>query len=275
MGDIAYFVVSFMKSAIIIDGHNFLFKSFAVPFKFYSKRGIPLHVIVTFISLVRRAVTLSKGGTNIMVVFDYDGVNHNNAIDRDYKRNRITDYTELGDSPFKHLPYIKKVLTYLTIKWVESKGVEADDIIASAVRKYQKLKYNTIVVSTDSDFFQLINVNCLVLRIKTKYSVEYCDLEWFRCQYGFEPSRYPVWKAYVGDKGDNIKGISGIGTKRATEILLNVRKVTLSPEQEVRFLKNVSLITLRRDCHISIANTKINYERLSRSNINIIESCEL
>jgi len=49
-----------MKNALVIDGHNLLFKSFAIPFTFFSKKGTPLHVITTFSSNLNACLPFSK-----------------------------------------------------------------------------------------------------------------------------------------------------------------------------------------------------------------------
>ena len=81
-----------------------------------------------------------------------------------------------------------------------------------------------------------------------------------RFQIVYNPNKYVFYKCLVGDNADNIKGISGIGKKRATEIVKNCfdfeellikatnllpKKIVLSLcEEKDKFLLNKRIITL-------------------------------
>jgi 5'-3' exonuclease len=104
------------KRLIVIDGHNFLWRSYAVPFRFSSARGTPLHVITTFLKLIRRSVAVLPGlnqSDHLIIVFDSDNGNENFSLSKDYKSNRKLHFSDTEDSPYQHLPHIKKALDYL------------------------------------------------------------------------------------------------------------------------------------------------------------------
>ena len=243
----------------IIDGHNFLFRAFAVPFKFYSLKGVPLHVTTTFLSSVRRAVKIidSVGGcSHIVVVFDPEGENSNHTLLESYKANRITDYSQMEDNPFSHLPYIKKSLRSLRIKFYEKRGVEADDAVASLATKFLKdnEKARVFIFSSDSDFYQLISkkISQVILRQKGEYDL--ITPKEVKNKTGVGVKYYVFWKCLVGDKCDNIPGVPGIGPKRAAQIINRKMKFDIKPYQVVLKL-NERLITLNSGLNI-IKNTK-------------------
>ncbi len=142
------------KILLLIDGHNFLFKSYGVPFKFYSSNGTPLHVLTTFLGLIKRALKVEKF-SDIAVVFDSESKNSNHSISDSYKANRKSDYSNDEDSPFKHLPLIKKSLKFLKVKTFEKRGIEADDMIGTLAMNYLKKNKNgkVFIASSDSDFY--------------------------------------------------------------------------------------------------------------------------
>lgn len=243
----------------IIDGHNFLFRAFAAPFKFYSSKGVPLHVTTTFLSSVRRAVKIidSTGGcSHIVVVFDPEGENSNHILFGDYKANRITDYSQMEDNPFSHLPYIKKCLQSLKVKFYEKKGVEADDAAASLAAKFLKdnEKARVFIFSSDSDFYQLISkkVSQVILRQKGKYDL--ITPKEVKNKTGVGVKHFVFWKCLVGDKCDNIPGVPGIGPKRASQIINRKMKFDIKPYRIVLKL-NERLIALNSGLNI-IKNTK-------------------
>lgn len=101
-------------SLLVIDGHNLLFKSYAVPFSFKSAKGTPLHVVSTYLKYLRTLVQ-TYTPKELVIVFDTETVTENRTLSEEYKANRKYDYIEDEDSPFIHLLIIQKVLDFCQI----------------------------------------------------------------------------------------------------------------------------------------------------------------
>lgn len=265
-----------MEKFLIIDGHHLLFRSYAIPFKFFSNKGTPLHVVTTFLSLIRRSINLSRNVSGIVVVFDSQGVNTNSQLLSTYKSNRIKDFSNLTDSPFKHLPYIKIVLDTISVPWLEKDGYEADDVIASIASCILHSKADHVtIVSNDSDFYQLLsNDKISILKLVTKNNYRYLNKLWFLKEFGFSPTKYILYKSYVGDPTDNIKGINGIGKKRSRDIILGVKKYQLSMEEKSILSLNKKLITLDSSLDVDIDINSFFLDRIALSNKTIFEICD-
>lgn len=124
-------------------------------------------------------------------------------------------------------------------------GFEADDLIARVVQDTDKLRFT--IVSSDNDLYQLLTKNKvsiwnLALKRLITYSI-------FKTEYGVDPAIWPNIKALMGDEGDNIKGIEGIGPKTAIQYFKDPREIT---ERKIRRIEsstdlirlNEKLITL-------------------------------
>lgn len=136
----------------------------------------------------------------------------------EYKANRIKERTEeeieFDKQAFKQFSIIRKeVLSSIGFKnnFIFT-GYEADDIIGSIIRDNPIVK--TVIVSSDSDLFQLLSPFVKIYRNKQTYSHFDFLQEWRIGSY-----RWIDVKAMAGCISDNIKGIEGIGEKTACKYL--------------------------------------------------------
>jgi len=260
-----------MKPLLIIDGHYFLFRSYAVPFKFNSEKGTPLHVCTTFLKLLRQTITivekLEKKDCNLAIVFDSETKNSNSKEYNEYKANRIQDYSSFEDSPFIHYPIIRKVLNHLDIFNKESINYEADDYIATFANKYSK-KYGTVyIASNDSDFYQLVNTKIKQIKLCRRDDYEIFTLEKIKETVGIDVNEYVSYKSLMGDKTDNIPGIPNIGPKRAAKILKGEYNIDLSKYKKM-LDRNKKLIELNRKVPIKLNLELLRYNKKLLFNTN-------
>lgn len=209
-----------MKRIILIDGHNLLFRMFyGIPSSIKNSQGKEIKGLVGFIGSLKKLID-EFNPNSMIVIFDSETSRDNNLeIDVQYKSNRI-DYSNIAEeeNPFSQLPLIKKALDFLNITNIEIEKYEADDYIASIVTNLTDIEYQYIIVSTDSDFIQLVSSNVNLYVPRGKNSILYDEKEVIK-KYNVNPSKYILFKSLVGDKSDNIKGVKGIGNITAANIL--------------------------------------------------------
>lgn len=113
---------------------------------------------------------------------------------------------------------LSPLLSAIGAATLEVNGREADDVVAtlSNVIAYEKNK-TCLIFSDDRDYIQLVadrvhlcrrSLNGIILR------PEYCEI--MDIPYGLE---YLLIKAVMGDPGDNIRGIAGIGEIKARKLI--------------------------------------------------------
>ncbi len=263
-----------MNKLIIVDGHNFLWRAYSIPFKFYSKKKTPLHVVSTYLKLLRRTVT-SIQGDSLVVVFDSDTTNNNFKLSKDYKANRKV-FKKGEDSPYSHLPYIQKVLDFLRIHYLETPNIEADDIIASIANSFCKRNPNnkTYIFSSDTDFYQLLDMQTVIVKLKNGFMAdnehEIINARYVKNKLGIRPNQYVQFKSLTGDSADNIKGIFGVGPITAKDIDFDFKGY------EQIFNLNKKLITLNCNCKKvwNFRNFSYRKDVLTISNKEIFKACE-
>lgn len=91
--------------------------------------------------------------------------------------------------------------------------VEADDIIATIVRRNRNRKVT--VISADADLLQLVD-DCTYHNPNHGMSI---TRDMFKSAYGMEPRRWYMVKAIAGCSSDKIPGVEGIGERTALKYL--------------------------------------------------------
>jgi DNA polymerase-1 len=134
------------------------------------------------------------------------------------------------DELYQQIPMVKDVLTSLGVPIFEKEGFEADDVIATIVKKTHQQqihpKLDVYILTGDSDTLQLVDENTKVYTLGrgVKETVIY-DVEKVIEKYSLLPNQMVDFKALAGDPSDNIPGATGIGRKTATEILKKFKSI--------------------------------------------------
>jgi len=207
-----------MEKLLVVDGSNLLFQMFyGMPARITNSTGKPIHGTLGFVGALLKIIRMTEP-TYVAVLFDGEYISERREIEPEYKGNRV-DYSQMPeeDTPFSQLPDIYATLDYLGIRHQETTVCEADDWIAGYAKVYDK-EMKVVIVSQDSDFFQLINERVHVLRYRGEKSI-LCDPVYIREKLGIEPEQYAAYKSLTGDAADNIRGVEKVGPKTAAALM--------------------------------------------------------
>jgi 5'-3' exonuclease len=111
----------------------------------------------------------------------------------------------------KAIEIIKSQYTYLRFA-----DAEADDIAAYICKYKSDLFSHTWLVSTDKDWDLLISP-----KVSRFSYIKQNEVTWDNWSeyYSITPEEYISMKVLMGDKGDNVPGVPGIGEKRAQSLI--------------------------------------------------------
>jgi 5'-3' exonuclease len=103
------------------------------------------------------------------------------------------------------------------------RGCEADDVIAMAIdwARRDVREPQITIVSDDADMHQLLAAGVQQARLSGGSPEATC--EWAADFYRCTGERIPMVRALAGDPSDGIHGFPGLGVKRASELLCNLR----------------------------------------------------
>lgn len=207
-----------MDKLLLVDGHNLLFQMFyGMPSRIYGRDGRAIHGTLGFVGALLKMLRMTCP-THVLVLFDGEEGGARHQLDPAYKANR-PDYSAVpeAENPFSQLKDIQRSLDCLGVRYLEAKGCETDDLVASYARKLEG-EMEVVIASFDSDFFQLVTNRVSVLRYRGRRS-QLCGPAYVWEKFGVSPQQYAQLKALIGDRADNIRGLDGIGVKTAAQLL--------------------------------------------------------
>lgn len=150
-----------------------------------------------------------------------------------YKANRKSPGDSFHRQKAAIINLVSKCMPFIVAKHPE---LECDDTIATLASKHVREGDECVIVSTDSDFIQLLN--CFDIEIYNPIKKSYVA----RPDYD-----YVAWKSLRGDATDNIKGIPGVGDKTAQKLIADpvlLKEFLSDTEKRETFERNVHLIRL-------------------------------
>lgn len=205
-------------NVLLIDGMNSYIRCFAAT-PTMNEDGDHIGGVSGFLKSIGMVVRQFRP-SRVIIVFDGKGGNKTKqSIYSGYKEGR-TSMTKLNRSyDFQtkeqeqqsmrwQLKLLLSMCEHLPVTIIAMDNIEADDVIGYISQHLESEDRNSIIMSTDKDFLQLISSHCRVYNpVKKKlYHVD-TVLE----EYNIHPNNFILYRSVTGDKSDNIKGIKGIG----------------------------------------------------------------
>lgn len=198
------------KKLYLIDGSAFLYRAYyALPY-LSNSRGFPTRVVFGFLKMLTKIIKEHKP-THIAVVFDSKKKTFRNDIFENYKIKR----PPLPEEIRIQIPNVHRLLESLNIKILMEEGLEADDLIASLVKKFGN-DIEICVVTADKDLFQLVGNNISVWHPLKDMFINNDKVTEIL---GIPPEKITDYLALCGDNVDGIPGVKGIGEKTAKSLL--------------------------------------------------------
>lgn len=201
---------------LLIDGNSLMFRAYYATLNSGEKEtmdGIPTHGVRLFANFINTAVDRYEP-THMLVAFDAHGKTFRDNIVDYYKDGR----SETPEGLIIQTPICKEYLEHRGIPWVAMPGWEADDVIGTAAEQHKDA--DITILSSDKDLIQLVTENVKYDRLLSGMSVmEEYRFDNIKEKTQFDLDKFVYGKALMGDTGDNIPGVRGVGEKTAIKLL--------------------------------------------------------
>ena len=211
------------KRVLIIDQLNLFFRNYIVN-PSVSIDGAPIGGLRGCMQSMQKLVRESKPD---MIVICWDGEGGSakrKSMKKDYKAGRkpirlnrsirnMTPQEEMENKVWQQTRLIE-YYNHIPVIQFMFKGIEADDIIAYVAKHKLLQDHDKIILSSDKDFFQLLDDSTVLYRPIQK---EVLNKNNILEKFDIHPTNFAMARAMVGDKSDNIDGIPGVGLKTVSK----------------------------------------------------------
>ena len=205
---------------MIIDGHALVHRSWhAISVRQHlsvSKTGENITAVVGFTNTFLKALQ-EWTPTHCAITFDLPAPTFRHLRFAAYKAQRPPTPPELQPQ----FDRVRQLMRAFNVPIFEVEGYEADDVIGTLCRQAEEQKMETVILTGDTDTFQLVSP---WVRVALHHNIRerkvYDETE-VRSRYGgLTPAQQPDLKALKGDASDNIPGVPGVGDKTAVKLLV-------------------------------------------------------
>jgi len=201
---------------LLIDGLNTFLRAFAA-IGWVNKDLSHIGGLTGFLRSLGYVIKLVRP-TRVIVVFDGQGSSTNKRyIYPEYKANRgltrVTNWDSFesqqdeSDAITEQLVRLIFYLKTLPVDLLSIDKIEADDVIGYIS---QKLTSEVTIMSSDRDYLQLVSDKVTIYSPTKK---KFYDHDLVLTEYGVSPNNFLTQKILLGDSGDNIPGVKGLGSK--------------------------------------------------------------
>ena len=254
------------RPVIYIDGLNVFMRHFAAnPAK--SLNGQLCGGIFGFLRNIDHLCS-KFNPIKVIVAWEGGGSLKRRAIDPNYKNGRRpvklnrSYYSEVPntvDDRNNQLKVLIEILYETPVTQIYASDCEADDVISYLV-KTKKTDHRKIIVTSDKDYYQLIDKDTTIWSPNKKKLI---DEKYVLDKWNISTQNFCLARCFVGDKSDGLKGVKGAGFKTMANRfpeLSTVKELTIDD------IINESNKKVNSSCKIKLFDNIISSEKTIRTN---------
>jgi len=199
------------KTIFLIDGSSFLYRAYYGVRPLQTSKGEPVQAVYSFCRMIKKLIS-KFDAKYIALIWDSKGKTTRHDMYADYKATRQAPPSDIFDQKAR----IVEISDKIGLCQVATPGIEADDIIYSVAKDFEKQGWKIVVLTLDKDMGQMLNENIVMY---DAFKDQVVDVPAFEEKIGVPVAKVPFYFALLGDSSDNIPGVRGVGKKGALELV--------------------------------------------------------
>lgn len=256
-----------MSKLLLIDGNSLLFRAyFATAYSGNVMRKsdkTATNAIFGFANMLEK-LQADHDFSHILIAWDAGKTTFRTEIFPEYKGTR----NSAPDDLIPQFQFAREYLSSENLHQFELKGFEADDIIGTYASHASKEDFQVTIITGDKDMLQLVDKNTTV-RLARKGVSEFSDYtpNTIMETLGLVPQQIIELKGLMGDSGDNIPGVPGVGEKTALKLLSEYQNIEgiyenidkIKGKLREKLEANKELAFLSRELATIICNVEVSF----------------
>ena len=203
------------KPLLIIDGDSFAHRAYhALPKSIRRDGNKGAGAILGFANFLLRFYESEKPRAVVVGWDTLDEPTYRHEALETYQAGR-----EFEDDLVEQLDVLPEFVTACGFTSAKAAGFEADDFLAAAVAREERLGGTCIVASGDRDSYQLASRRTTIVQPIRAGEMARIGPAEVRERYGVDPPQVPDFIALRGDSSDRIPGASGVGPVGAASLI--------------------------------------------------------
>ncbi|HEY6077740.1 MAG TPA: DNA polymerase, partial [Polyangiaceae bacterium] len=251
----------------VVDLSSYVLRAYHAVAPLLSPKGEPtgaVHGMVNMFELMLR----EQRPQLLAVALDAGRATFRRDIYPEYKANRPPSPDDLRSQ----IQRCEQIVNGFHAAVYKREGVEADDLIATVVRRARQQSLKVVILAADKDLMQLVGDDVMLWDTMRSRVIGVPEVEE---RFGVRVDQLGDLLALMGDSSDNIPGVPSVGPKTAMELLKaygtlsgiydNLDKISkkgllqkLTEHREQAFLSQ-RLVALKDDCDIEVSRETLTY----------------
>jgi DNA polymerase-1 len=237
----------------LIDGSNQMYRAYHAIRGLTGPDGRSTNAVFGFVTMLRKLLA-DHNPEYIAAAFDLRGPTFRSDLSAEYKANRAPMPPDLAEQ----IPWVHQACEALGVPILTFERYEADDVLGTLARQATTAGFESVIVTGDKDFFQLVDDRVKVYNPRDEGT--WYDAEGVVTKFGVRPDQVVDVLALMGDSIDNVKGVPGIGEKGARDLISTHGSLDA-------LLANAATVTQKRYREALLAN--VDQARQSRELVTI------
>lgn len=201
------------RTLYLIDGHAQIYRAYYAPFgNLTAPTGEPTRATHVFLQMLFGILYDRRPDYLAMTMDCADETVFRVQIDSTYKQNRQPPPEDLPPQ----MDRIVSILQAVGIPILRLQGFEADDILATLCHRLTGEDVDVYLVSRDKDLDQLLADRVRLYDPGKDRVIAVADMVEEK---GYGPAQAVEAQMLMGDSTDNVRGVPGVGPKKAAQLL--------------------------------------------------------
>jgi len=199
------------ETIYLVDVSGYIFRAYHAVRHLTNSKGVPTNAVFGFTQMLLKLIK-DYQPKYVGMVFDISRKSFRTELYPQYKAHRPPPPEDL----VPQFALIRDVVRAFDTPVIELENYEADDLIGTLARRFEREGHDVRVITSDKDLMQIVSDRVRLIDTWKNRIIGISEVEE---RFGVGPERVVDVLGLAGDASDNVPGVPGIGEKTAIQLV--------------------------------------------------------